>query len=100
MVCHRGANDHAPENTYASAQPCIDRGVDYLEIDVNTSRDGVHYVFHGPDLARTTNGTGKIYEWESTDLDALDCGSWFHPDLFSGFVIIILYCFKHYEGNR
>lgn len=79
IVCHRGANAYAPENTWASAQLCIDWGMDYLEIDVNTSRDGVMYVFHGPDLGRTTNGTGKIYEWDSHDLDKLDCGSWFDP---------------------
>jgi len=80
VVCHRGANEYAPENTYASAQYCIDWGVDYLEIDVNCSADGVMYVFHGPDLTRTTNGSGKIYEHSSDVIDQLDCGSWFHPD--------------------
>lgn len=79
IVCHRGANQHAPENTYASAGLCIDWGMEWLEIDVNTSRDGVMYVFHGPDLSRTTGAAGKIYEWHSADLDRLDCGSWFDP---------------------
>lgn len=78
IVCHRGANELAPENTYASAEHCIDWGMDYLELDVNTSRDGVMYVFHGPDLARTTDATdGKIYELDSLEVDQLDCGSWF-----------------------
>jgi len=79
IVCHRGANQYAPENTYASAVRCIDWEMDYLEIDVNTSRDGVMYLFHGPDLSRTTAATGKIYEWDSAELDELDCGSWFDP---------------------
>ncbi len=79
IVCHRGANEYAPENTYASSQFCIDWGVQYLEVDINTSKDGIMYLFHGPDLASTTNGTGKIYEWESADIDRLDCGSWFDP---------------------
>ncbi|MCZ6774141.1 MAG: glycerophosphodiester phosphodiesterase family protein [Proteobacteria bacterium] len=77
IVCHRGANEYAPENTYASAALCIDWQMDYLEIDVNTSRDGVMYVFHGPDLGRTTNDTRKIYESDSHDVDRLDCGAWF-----------------------
>ena len=77
IVCHRGANEYAPENTYASAALCIDWQMDYLEIDVNTSRDGVMYVFHGPDLGRTTNDTRKIYELDSHDVDRLDCGAWF-----------------------
>jgi glycerophosphoryl diester phosphodiesterase len=79
IVCHRGANEYAPENSYASSRLCIDWGVDYLEVDINTSKDGVLYLFHGPDLARTTNATGKIYDWNSRDLDRLECGSWFDP---------------------
>ena len=26
IVCHRGANEYAPENTIASAQVCVDWG--------------------------------------------------------------------------
>lgn len=80
IVCHRGANQYAPENTYASAEKCIQWGVDYIEVDVNTSSDGVLHLFHGPDLSRTTNGTGNIYDYSSTELGKLDAGSWFHAD--------------------
>jgi glycerophosphoryl diester phosphodiesterase len=79
IVCHRGANEYAPENTYASAQRCIDWGVDYVEIDVNRSSDGIFYLFHGPELERTTNGNGFFPEWSSTLIDQLDAGSWFSP---------------------
>ncbi|MCB0067590.1 MAG: hypothetical protein KDD77_10585, partial [Caldilineaceae bacterium] len=44
IVCHQGANEYAPPNTYAAAQICVDWGMDYVEIDVNTSKDGVLYV--------------------------------------------------------
>ncbi len=77
IICHRGANELAPENTYASSQICIDWGVDYVEIDVSTSADGVLYVLHGPGLDRTTNGTGRIDEQTSDVIDTLDAGSWF-----------------------
>ena len=33
IVCHRGANQQAPENTFAGAQLCVDWGVDYIEIE-------------------------------------------------------------------
>jgi glycerophosphoryl diester phosphodiesterase len=79
IVCHRGANEYAPENTYASTELCIDWGMDYVEIDVNTSKDGVMYVFHGPGLRKTTDGRGKIYDRTSGELDRLDAGSWFDP---------------------
>ena len=77
IICHRGANELAPENTYASSQICLDWGVDYVEIDVSTSADGVLYVLHGPGLDRTTNGTGRIDEQTSDVIDTLDAGSWF-----------------------
>ena len=79
IVCHKGANEYAPENTFAAAQRCIDWGMDYVEIDVNASKDGVLYILHGPDLDKTTNGTGPIAELTSEEIDQLDAGSWFHP---------------------
>jgi glycerophosphoryl diester phosphodiesterase len=77
IVCHRGANELAPENTYASSRICLDWGVHYVEIDVSTSADGILYVIHGPSLERTTNGTGRIDQLTSDRIDQLDAGSWF-----------------------
>ena len=79
IVCHRGANELAPENTYASTQICLDWGVHYVEIDVSTSVDGVLYVIHGPGLERTTSGTGCIDQQTADAIDRLDSGSWFDP---------------------
>lgn len=80
VVCHRGANEYAPENTYASAARCIEWGMDVLEVDVNMSLDGELLLFHGPGLERTTNGTGRINTTHSTQLAQLDVGSWFAPE--------------------
>jgi glycerophosphoryl diester phosphodiesterase len=80
IVCHKGANEYAPENTMASTQLCIDWGMDYVEIDVNTSKDGVLYLMHGPDVDRTTNGHGIPQEMLSKEIDRLDAGSWFNSD--------------------
>ena len=79
IVCHKGANEYAPENTRAAAQRCIDWGMDYVEIDVNTSKDGVFYLMHGPTVDRTTDGTGLFSELTSEEIDRLDAGSWFSP---------------------
>ena len=79
IVCHKGANEYAPENTYASAQLCIDWGMDYVEIDVNRSKDGVFYLLHGPKVDATTNGHGCITDLTSEVIDSLDAGSWFAP---------------------
>lgn len=79
IVCHKGANEYAPENTYAAAQLCLDWGVDYVEVDVRTSQDGVFYLMHDETLERTTNGQGLLAELPAAELDRLDAGSWFHP---------------------
>jgi glycerophosphoryl diester phosphodiesterase len=77
VVCHRGANEYAPENTLAAAELCIEWGVAYVEIDVRTSKDGVLYILHDPWLNRTTNGKGFLFQLTSDEIDALDAGSWF-----------------------
>jgi glycerophosphoryl diester phosphodiesterase len=79
IVCHKGANEYAPENTFAAAQLCVNWGMDYVEIDVNTSKDGVLYILHGPELDKTTNGKGRIADMMSDEIDKLDAGSWFDP---------------------
>ena len=80
IVAHRGANHLAPENTYAAAQKCIQLEVDYLEIDVRTSSDGVMYIIHDKTLDRTTNGTGEVSARSSSYIDSLDAGSWFSTE--------------------
>ncbi len=77
IVAHRGANHLAPENTMASAQKCVELGVDYVEIDVRTSQDGVFYILHDRTLDRTTDGSGAIAERTSAYIENLDAGSWF-----------------------
>lgn len=83
VVCHKGANRKAPENTFAAARLCVEWGVDTVEIDVSTSKDGIFYIFHGPNLQRTTNGSGWVGSYTSQELDQLDAGSWFSPE-FAG----------------
>lgn len=78
VVCHRGANNVAPENTRAAAQQCVDWGVKYVEVDVRTSKDGVMYILHDATVDRTTDGTGRLRDLTSEEIDRLDAGSWFH----------------------
>lgn len=79
IVCHRGANAYAPANTLPAAQICVEWGMDYVEVDVNSSSDGVLYIFHGPELEFTTDGVGLFHELTAAEIDQLDAGSWFDP---------------------
>lgn len=79
IVCHRGANHFAPENTLACAQLALEQGCHYLELDVRESADGELVVIHDPTLERTTNGTGAVADWTLAQLRQLDAGAWFSP---------------------
>ena len=77
LVCHRGTSNIAPENTMASLEGAIRVGAYAVELDIQTSRDGVLYVLHDETVDRTTNGSGRIAEMTSDQIDELDAGSWF-----------------------
>ncbi|SFJ94962.1 glycerophosphodiester phosphodiesterase [Celeribacter neptunius] len=79
ISCHRGARFTAPENTFPAFDAALAQGGEILEFDVRQSHDGVLYVLHDDSVDRTTDGSGLIAELTSTELDALDAGSWFAP---------------------
>lgn len=83
IVCHRGASLEAPENTFSSLERAIEIGAEAVEFDVRPSKDGVLYVMHDATVDRTTNGSGRLSEMTSQEIDLLDAGSWFAPD-FAG----------------
>ncbi|MGW3180884.1 glycerophosphodiester phosphodiesterase [Kitasatospora sp. NPDC001119] len=79
VYAHRGASSAAPENTLVSDEVARRAGAEWIEDDVQPSRDGVPYVLHDDTVDRTTDGTGRIRELTAAQLDALDAGSWFAP---------------------
>ncbi|WP_405646982.1 glycerophosphodiester phosphodiesterase [Streptomyces uncialis] len=79
VIAHRGASSAAPENTLVADEVGRRGGAEYIENDVQPSKDGVPYVLHDSTVDRTTDGSGAIRELTSAQLDALDAGSWFGP---------------------
>jgi glycerophosphoryl diester phosphodiesterase len=53
IIGHRGAKGEAPENTVQSIKRALDDGVDMIEFDLRTTRDGVVVTNHGPFLIKT-----------------------------------------------
>lgn len=74
-IGHRGAAGHAPENTLAAIRKGIALGVDFVEIDVRCTADGVLVVLHDSTVNRTTNGKGSIDRLSLRDVKALDAGN-------------------------
>lgn len=79
IVCHRGANRIAPENTLPAVDCALAAGFSHAEVDLHITADGQIIVAHDPTLDRTTNGTGPVTEKTLAELRALDAGSWFDP---------------------
>ena len=77
IVCHRGANFMAPENTLEGARICIDQRFQYVEIDVRTTSDGELVVIHDATLERTTDGDGNVAKTTLAEIKQLDAGGWF-----------------------
>nr|WP_206700566.1 glycerophosphodiester phosphodiesterase family protein [Cytobacillus firmus] len=75
-IAHRGATGYAPENTIAGFDLAVDMKADYIEIDVQRSKDGELVVIHDTTVDRTTNGTGKVGDLTFDFLRSLDAGSW------------------------
>ena len=82
-VAHRGATGYAPENTIAAFDLAVDMKADYIEIDVQRSKDGELVVIHDTTVNRTTNGSGKVGALTFEQLRSLDTGS-FKGEQFAG----------------
>ena len=52
IIAHRGFSAQYPENTLVAVRAALDLGVDYVEIDVQETRDGKLVVFHDYRLDR------------------------------------------------
>ncbi|MGC8640458.1 MAG: glycerophosphodiester phosphodiesterase family protein, partial [Isosphaeraceae bacterium] len=79
VMAHRGLAAATPENSSAAITSCIDEFLEWAEIDLRLSRDGVHIVAHDERLERTSNGRGAVGELTAEQLLSLDAGSWFAP---------------------
>jgi glycerophosphoryl diester phosphodiesterase len=98
-IAHRGASGYAPEHTLAAYRLALDMKADYVEQDLQMTRDGELICSHDAELSRTTDiqriypgrasardlsGSGTPREgWFAVDftlaeLKELDAGSWFN----------------------
>ncbi|MCS7078461.1 MAG: glycerophosphodiester phosphodiesterase [Chloracidobacterium sp.] len=101
-IAHRGASAYAPEHTLAAYRLALEQGADYVEPDLQLTKDGVLVCLHDATLERTTN-VRKVYPdrgrtetvggqsrqvWRVADftleeIKRLDAGAWFGPQ-FAG----------------
>lgn len=84
VIAHRGASGDAPENTMAAFRRAVEAGAEFIETDLQLSRDARLVAMHDDLLDRTTNGHGPISAKTLEELRQLDAGSWFSSEGFAG----------------
>ncbi len=96
LIAHRGASAYAPENTLPAYRLAIQQGADFVEQDLQITRDGVLVCLHDGTLERTTDvarvfadrareetAAGEtVRRWPVADfrleeIRRLDAGGWF-----------------------
>lgn len=85
VFAHRGASAYAPENTLAAIDAADGLGIDWVENDVQRTRDGVLVVMHDTTLKRTTDAEQvfpdrapwAVKDFTAAEIAKLDAGSWF-----------------------
>ncbi|MBQ8185145.1 MAG: hypothetical protein IJ036_05100 [Lachnospiraceae bacterium] len=77
VTAHRGAAWTAPENTMAAVKNAVNQLSDYVEIDVQETRDGVLVLLHDANLKRTTGLDREIWTVDYEEIENLDAGGWF-----------------------
>ena len=116
VIAHRGSTYWTPEETEPAYRWARNIGADYLELDLQLTKDNKLVAFHDDDLKRTTNITeifpkrkdATIHDFTLAELRKLDVGSWFNQknkdranDKFVDLKILTLKdIIKIAEGNK
>lgn len=105
VIAHRGASYQAPESTRPAYLLARDLGADYLELDLQRTKDGKLVAIHDDTLDRTTNvadvyperADAPVSAFTLAELERLDAGSWFNDryperarDSYAGLKILTL----------
>jgi glycerophosphoryl diester phosphodiesterase len=84
-IGHRGASGYAPEHTFRAYDLALRMGADYIEQDLQLTKDGVLVVLHDETLDRTARGpeencTGPVIDKTLEQIKTCEVGSWFNEE--------------------
>jgi len=80
VVAHRGAHRGIPENSLPAYRKAIELGVDFVEIDVRTTKDGRFVSIHNPTINAYVKGaSGRVKDLTFRQLRAFDIGARLGP---------------------
>jgi len=74
VTAHRGASLRAPENSMSAFREAYEAGTDFIELDVQRTRDGAIVVIHDGDLLRMAGDARKVKDLTLVEIQGLDIG--------------------------
>ncbi len=80
VTAHRGASVDNPENTMSAFRGAKEKGADWIELDVQQTKDGKIIVMHDTNLKRTTGVNKNTWTVTYDEIKDLDAGSFFSSD--------------------
>ena len=83
VVAHRGLAPGYPENTLLAFRHALSLGVDFIEVDLRMTKDGIPVIIHDDTVDRTTDGQGGVETFTLSEIKKLDAGSLVGPE-FAG----------------
>lgn len=91
IIAHRGNSGEAPENSRIAFEQALNLGVDFLECDVQLTKDNVPIILHDVSLKKVSNNKVDIdvNKLLYKEIKNLEIGSWFGEE-FRGEEILSL----------
>jgi glycerophosphoryl diester phosphodiesterase len=71
VISHRASHLKFPENTLVAIEDGIRAGVDYVELDLRTTKDGYLVLSHDASIDRMTDGKGDVKDLTLADIKKL-----------------------------
>jgi len=72
IAAHRAMHTKYPENSLAAFRHSIESGVDIIETDIRTTKDGKLILMHDATIDRTTNGEGRVEDLTFAELQKFE----------------------------
>lgn len=107
VIAHRGSSAIAPENTAAAVKAAIKQRADFVEIDVQRTKDGRLVNFHDCTMQRTTDveerypgrPSYRVSDFTWAEIRTLDAGWWFHESYAGEPIISVTDVIRHVDGK-
>ena len=100
ITAHRGASVKYPENTMSAFVGAKELGADWIELDVQQTKDRQIVVSHDTNLGRVTGVNKDIIDMDYSEIEKLDAGSFFNKKFKGEKIPLLSDVLKYAKDNN